>query len=269
MKNVSSDLLLISGLLMFAYSVLGLMRLTGATFDRFYHGYIRKIRPEQYMQSVLLPLYGALVGGLLSTGISLLVDPPPGSRVSSALLGIFSLATAIVVGVRVPLRINITYENRTNMLIGLRIDQLKNGDWTRDTKANVLKTIAQDKAAIKKLLNDLNTLLLVLLAFLIASDVDWLIFHYRMHALTTSVEVPVIAVAVSGIVARCWIWPRALRKALDELNSYQDEADKLSPPTPASATVVHHHHHHDLWVAVGGLIIGAVLTRVGVPRRKE
>jgi hypothetical protein len=254
---------------MFFYAGLALMRLVGTTLDRSYHRYIRKIRPEQYVQSVLLPLYGAVVGGLLSTGIAVLVDPPPGSHVSSGLLGIVLLAAAFGIGVIVPLRTNITYEKRTNMLIGLRIDQLKNGDWTRDTKADVLKTIEQDKAAITKFSNDLNPLFLVLLAFLIASDVGWLIFHYQMHTLATSVETIVIVVVGSGVVAQYWVWPKALRSALAELNSYRAEADKLSPPAPVNATVVHHHHHHDLWVAVGGLVIGAALTRVGVPRRRE
>jgi hypothetical protein len=278
MKNVSSGLLLISGFLMFAYVGLALMQLVETTFDRFYHRYIRKLRPEQYIQSVLLPLYGAVVGGLLSTGITVLVDPPPGNHVSSALLGSFLLAAAIGIGVIVPLRANITYENRTNMLIGLRIDQLKNGDWARDTKADVLKTIEQDKAAITKNLNDLNPLFLILIAFLAASDVDWLIFHHHMHTLTTGVETIVIVIVVGAIVAQYWVWPKALRGALAELNSYRAEADKLIPPTPVNkltpltpvnATVVHHHHHHNLWVAVGGLIIGALLTRVGVPRRRE
>jgi hypothetical protein len=254
---------------MFAYAGLGLMQLVETTFDRFYQRYIRKLRAEQYMQFVLLPLYGAVVGGLLGTGITVLVDPPPGNHVSSALLGSFLLAAAIGVGVIVPLRTNITYENRTNMLIGLRIDQLKNGDWARDSKADVLKTIEQDKAVITKNLNDLNPLFLVLLAFLTASDVDWLIFHHDMRALATGVETIVIAIVVSAIVAQYWVWPKALRGALAELNSYRAEADKLTPPTPVNATVVHHHHHHDLWVAVGGLVIGAALTRFGVPRRRE
>lgn len=99
----------------------------GVSFGRFYRGYMRKIGAEQYMQSVLLPLYGAFVGGLLSTGIAFLFDPPSGS--SSRVLGCLLLAAALAFGVMVPLRTSLTYENRKKLLTGLRIDQLTKGNW--------------------------------------------------------------------------------------------------------------------------------------------
>ena len=255
---------------MFGYTVVAVWELAGATFDRFYHRYIRRIRPEQYTQSVLLPLYGAIVGGLLSTGIAVLVDPPPGNHFSSTILGALLLAAAVLVGVVVPLRTSITYESRTKLLIGMRIDRLKNGEWEQDSKAAVLGTIDQDKAAIIKRSHDLNSWFLLLLAFLIASDIDWLIFHFHVHALTIIIETLVVVAVVSGVTAQLWVWPKASQTALAELEEYRAQVDKLSPPTVANATGVYHQYNHDLWVAAVGLIIGAILARIsGIFRRNE
>jgi hypothetical protein len=113
--------------------------------------------------------------GLLSIGIAVLVEPPPGSRFSRATLGSLLLVAAVIVGVVVPLRTSITYGSRTKLLTGIRIDCLKNGEWERDSKVAVLRTIEQDKAALVKRLNDLNSLFLALLVLLVASDIDWLI----------------------------------------------------------------------------------------------
>jgi hypothetical protein len=170
----------------------------------------------------------------------------------------------------IPLRTSITYENRTKLLIGMRIDRLKGGDWARDTSDDVLRTIEQDKAAIVKESNSLKSLFLVLLACLAASDVVWLIFHSRMHMALLIVQTTVVAIIVVGIAAQYWVWPKWWRSALAELDSYRAEAAKLSPPTPATAAEVHHRHNRDLWVAAGGLIIGAVLARAGgVLRRSD
>jgi hypothetical protein len=121
-------------------------------------------------------------------GITIIVDPPPGNHISSTVLGGFFVAAAIVIAVRVPLKAYMAYENRTNMLIGMCIDQLKNGDWTRDNKARVLKMIEQDKAAITKFSDGLNRFFLVLLGFLIASNIDWSIFHHDTHTTATGLE---------------------------------------------------------------------------------
>lgn len=270
MEKVSSYLLAMGVFIIFGYTIVAVWEWAGAAFNRFYHGYIRKIHPEQYMQSVLLPLYGAIVGGLLSTGIAVLVEPPPGNHFSSASLGALLLAAAVLVGVAVPLRARITYESRTKLLIGMRIDRLKDGEWEQDSKATVLRTIEQDKAAIIKRLNDLNSWFLVLLGFLIASDINWLIFHYHRHTLIIIIETWVVVAAASGIAAQLWVWPKASQTALAELEEYRVQADKLSPPISASTTMVYHQYNRDLWVAIGGLIIGAILGRViDISRRNE
>jgi hypothetical protein len=270
MKSVSSVLLAASALTMFFYAAYAVFQLTGAVFDRFYHGYIRKIQPEQYMQSVLLPLYGIIAGALVGTGFSLLADPPPGDDFRSGFIAIALIAAAFYFGMIVPLKANITYENRSKLLTSVRIDRLKNEEWTSDSKADVLRTIEQDKAALTKLSNDLTPIFFVLLAFLVASDADWLIFYHNVHAPTISVEALVVATAVSGIAAQYWAWPKALRIKLAELESYQDQAKKLSSPIPAKAAVIDHRRNRDLWVAVGGLIIGVILARAGgILRRNQ
>lgn len=255
---------------MFCYAAIAVWHLSGAAFDRFYHGYIGKIRSQQYMQSVFLPTCGIIAGALIGTGFALLADPPPGNDLRTAFIAIVLIAAAIYFGVAVPLKANITFESRTKLLISMRIDRLRNEEWTRDSKADVLMTIGQDKAAIMKLSNDLKRIFFVLLVFLVASDADWLIFCHYAHAPTISVETLVIAVAVSGIVAQYWAWPKALRIKLAELESYRDQTEKLSPPIPANAAVVHHRRNRDLRVAVGGLIIGVILARAGgILRRNE
>jgi hypothetical protein len=263
MKSVSSVLLAASALTMFFYAVYAVFQLTGAAFDRFYRGYIRQIQPGQYMQSVLLPLYGIFAGALIGTGFSVLADPPPGDDFRSGFIAIALIAAAFYFGMIVPLKANITYENRGKLLISVRIDRLKNEEWASDSKADVLETIEQDRAAIMKLSNDLNPIFFVLLAFLIASDADWLIFYHKVHAPTISVEVLVIAIAVSGIVAQYWAWPKALRIKLAELGSYRDQAEKLALPIPVNAAMIDHRRNRDLWVAAGGLIIGVILARAG------
>ena len=268
MRNLSGYLLSIGIAVMSFYAIYAAQEWAGERFGRFYRGYMRKIGAEQYMQSVLLPLYGAFVGGLLSTGIAFLFDPPSGG--SSQVLGCLLLAAALAFGVMVPLRTSLTYENRKKLLTGLRIDQLKKGDWERDSKADVLKTIQEDRAARDKQSRDLNALFLISLAFLIGSDADWFVFYRPIHSVTAIVETLVILAAASGVAARYWIWPKALRSAYAELDSQQAEAEKLSPPSPAGAAAANHRHNHDLWMAVGGLIIGAILTRVGdLFRRSE
>jgi hypothetical protein len=212
------------------------------------------------MQSVLLPLYGAVVGGLLSTGIAFLLDPPPRN---GQVLGCLLLLAALAVGVIAPLRTSLTYENRKKMLTGLRIDQLKRGDWERDSKADVLRTIQEDRAAIRKQSRDLNALFLISLPFLLISDVDWLVFYHPIHRVAAVVETLAILAVASGVAAQYWIWPKALRSAHAELDSQQAEAEKLSPPTLADATAARRRHNHELRMAVGGLIIGAILARIG------
>lgn len=270
MKSLSSVLLAASALTMFFYAAYAVFQLTGAAFDRFYHGYIRKIQPEQYMQSVFLPLCGIIAGALIGTGFSVLADPPPGSEFRSGFIAIALIVAAFYFGMIVPLKANITYENRTKLLISVRIDRLKSEGWASDSKADVLRKIEQDKAAIMKLSNDLNLIFVVLLAFLVASDADWLIFYHTVRASTISVEVLVVAAAVSGIAAQYWAWPKALRIKLAELESYRDQAEKLSPPIPANAAVIDHRRNRDLRVAVGGLIIGVILARAGgILRRNQ
>ena len=200
---------------------------------------------------------------LIGTGFSVLADPPPGDDFRSGFIAIALIAAAFYFGMIVPLKANITYESRSKLLISVRIDRLKNEEWTSDSKADVLETIEQDRAAIKKLSNDLNPIFFVLLAFLIASDADWLIFYHKVHAPTISVEALVMAIAVSGIVAQYWAWPKALRIKLAELGSYRDQAEKLALPIPVNAAMIDHRRNHDLWVAAGGLIVGVILARAG------
>jgi hypothetical protein len=270
MDKTSAIILFIAISIMVFYAALAVVLWAAQHFDTFYHAYVRQIRPEQYMQSVLLPLYGAVVGGLLSSGVAILVDPPPGKYINHELIASALFAAAVLVGVVAPLRTSVVYENRKKLLIGMRIDRLKSGDWTRDTRADVLKTIEEDRDLIIRNLKQGTGLFLVLLLLLVAADVNWLIFHRHIDGTTQSTETIAIAAIVIGIIAWRWTWPKTWQSALAELDSYRAEANKLSPPSPATATAIDYHHgRHDLWVAFGGLLVGAILAQVGSILRRS
>lgn len=271
MNKASAVILLIAISIMVFYAGLGGVLWAAQKFDSFYHTYVRQIRPEQYMQSVLLPLYGAFVGGLLSSGVAILVDPPPGKYINHEILASALFAAAVAVGVVAPLRTNIIYENRKKLLIGMRIDRLKSGDWTRDNKTDVLNTIEEDRALVIRNLKQGTGLFLIIFLLLIAADVDWLIFHRRIDGTMQSTETIAITAIVIGIAAWRWVWPKTWQSALVELDSYLAEANRLSPPSPVmEAAIDYHHSRHDLWVAVGGLIVGTILAQAGsIIRRSE
>jgi hypothetical protein len=256
-------------LLMIFYIIIVVLRPLAAKVDGFFDRYTRKLGPERYLQFVSLPLYGAIVGGLISTAIAILVNPPPGNYHNSVYVAYALFASAIFAAALAPVVLDSSYANPKKWIIGIRIDLLKNGDWARDTKVDVIKTIEKDRAAIRKKLNNKGIWFLMLLALVIVSDIAWLILNHHVDRKWTTAETIVIAVILGGLVARYWVRRRYLQSALTYLDSYRAEADRLSPPSsmapPSSATG----NHHELWVAVGGLLVGAILAQSGAVRRRS
>ena len=270
---VFSLLLLATIVVMAAYVAFVFLEAIATKLDRPYRRLLRKLTAERYLQMVLLPLYGAIVGGLFSTAISILVGYPSSRSNSSAIVAYILLVCGLVFGAAAPLATSALYANPKNLLLGMRIDRLKNGDWTQDTKTDVIMTIEKNRAAITKKLNSNGIWFLALLALLIVSDIGSLILAHRAHWVLIGItEAVVIAAILGGLVARYRVRQIPLRNELTELGSYQEEADKLSPPAsttpPSQASAVHHQNHHDLWVAVGGLLVGAVLARFGAVRSR-
>ena len=145
------------GILAIVWFVVGDFALA-ATYEvnSFLDRLLRKIPTEQYLQLVVLPLCGAIAGGLISTAIPILLDHPwwkPDSRTYIALALIAIGLVVIVVG---PLTVHILYANPKNLTIVIRIEQLKNGDWARDNKADVIKTIDEERVKIEKERNSKN-----------------------------------------------------------------------------------------------------------------
>jgi len=236
---------------------------------------LRKLQAEQYVQLVSLPLCAAIVGGLVSTAISIFVDYPPWKHDSRANVVYILIAIALFVGTAGPLAIRALYADPKNLLIGQRIDRLKDGDWAHDSKAEVINTIDKNRAVIKEKLNSKGIWFVALLMLVIASDAGWLVLDYVEDGVSPGVITTLVMAAaiLSGLVARYWMWPMYLRSTLKDLDSYRAEADALSPPaftaprSPASA-VHHRYDHHDLRMAVGGLLVGAILARLSTARSR-
>jgi hypothetical protein len=258
---------------MIIYAVTVCLQALGRKSDRVFHRYLRRLRAEQYPQLVVLPLYGAIVGGLVSEAISIVVSDPSGKY--SSLEIYILLVLALVVGVGGPLWTNALYANPENLPIGQRIDKIKNGDWTRDTKADIIGTIDKDSARITEKLESKGIWFFALSVFLIASDINGLIHDKHIVSIRTVVlEAIAIAAIIGGLIARYGVRRKSLRSALKDLGSYRAEAVALSPPAPttppsrAGAVHRHHDHHHDLSIAIGGLFVGAILARLGALRSR-
>jgi hypothetical protein len=237
---------------------------------------LRNLQAEQYVQLVSLPLIGALVGGLISTAFSIFVAHPPWHPDSRTSVGYILIMIALILAVAGPLGIHAVLANPKNFLIGARIDRLKAGDWTRDSKTDVIETIDKDRAEITKKLSSKGIWFLLGLVLAIVFDVCWLVLDDVMYGVSPGVfETILMAAAIAGgLFAWYWVRPRSLRSARAELDSYRAEAVELAPPAfrapPSSASTVRHHsRHHDVGVAVGGLLVGAILARLGTVRSRD
>src|ERR1700728_2528901 len=110
--------------LVFAYITVSLLEMGERTFDR----RIRKVSAEQYMQLVALPLCYAITGGLIATGITIIVDYPPWKHDSRIEPGYALLAIGIIIATAGPLAINTISRNPKGLVVALRIDRLRGGD---------------------------------------------------------------------------------------------------------------------------------------------
>jgi hypothetical protein len=237
----------------------------------------RKVPAEQYSQLVVLPLCGAIVGGFISTALVIFIDHPPWKPDFRTNIGWILIAIALVVIVAGPLWVHAQYANPKNLDIGQRIDRLKAGDWTRDSKADVMKTIEKQWAAITKRLNNKGILFWASLILVIVSAAGLLAFDYvnaegSSGVIATFVIAAIILCGVA-VAARYWMRPASLRSARKDLASFRAEADNLSlpaltaPPSHASAAP-HRYDHRDLWIAAGGLLVGVILTGLGAVRSR-
>lgn len=239
---------------------------------------LRKLRGDEYEQLVALPLSAAIVGGLIATAIPVFVAYPPWSHDSSkANVAYILVALALVVAVVAPLGIRALSADPKNLIIGVRIDRLKDGDWAHDSKADVLQTIDKQKGEITNKVHRGGNWFLVLLVVAVASDITWPILDHVIDGVWPgAIAVIVLAAGIlCGLGARYWVWPISWRSMLNNLDAYRAETHHLSPPTPtapaSSVREVHHHYHHyKLQTAVGGLLVGAIFGRMWAdPSRRK
>ena len=117
-----------------------------------------------------------------------------------------------------------------------------------------------------------STAFLTLLILVIASYIGWLVSVYVRDRVWPDVIAMLVMAAtiLGGLAAWYWVRPMSLRSGLKHLKSYRAEAEELSPPAfktpPSLPSVVHNHHHNDLWIALGGLLVGTILARLGAVR---
>ena len=131
--------------------------------------FVRTVSAEQYFQFVTLPAFGAISGGLISTGIAILVDQTPLKHDSKTYLAYLLIVIGLVLIVWGPIRVYKTLAKSENLDIGHRIDRLKAGDWAHDSKPAVIKAIKEKKDAITKKLNNKSRLFPAGLILVIAS----------------------------------------------------------------------------------------------------
>jgi hypothetical protein len=237
--------------------------------DTFLGRLVRKVPAEQYLQLVSLPLFGAITGGLISTAFAIFVDHPPWKHDSKTYVAWLLILIALFVIVAGPLWVSALITNPKNLDIGHRIDRLKAGDWARDNKDDVIETIERQRAAITDQRNNKGKLFRVFLILAVASAAGSLIFAYVHAGVSRGVIATLLiaAVIVCALAARYWVRPAALRGALKDRDAYWAEADKLSPPAPtAHPSPASAAPHHDLWIAAGGLVVGAILAGLGAVR---
>jgi hypothetical protein len=264
-----------SGLLfvVFAYVTDALLGIGVRAFDR----RIRKVSADQYLQLVALPLCYAITGGLLATGISIIVDHPPWKHDSRIDPGYVLLAIGIIIATVGPLAINASYRNPKDQIVALRIDRLSGGDGAGDTAAEIIATIDKSRAAIATKLNSKRVWLLVFLLVALTSDTGWLFLDYKSDRVSPGVlqTLVMVALILCALAAGYWLRPVSLRSELRELNAYRTEAARLAPPIlPASRRGRVRHtpaRPHALHVrsAVGGLLIGLGVALLDSVRRKE
>lgn len=235
-----------------------------------------KIRTEQYVQLVALPLVAAIVGGVISTAIPIFVDYPPWKHSSKINVGYILITIALVIGIIGPLAISELHANPENLILVERINRLKDGDWERDNKDKVIRTIDEAQAAIDKKLTKKDRWFLVLLAIVVASDIGWIILDHAVDKVwPNGFEILVMAgVILFGVIAAFWIRPKSLRSAKADLKFYRDKADKLSQPQKAVTPLLERaepsrYKRQDVWIAVGGLVVGAILTRFGATNNRK
>lgn len=257
---------------MLAFAFILVAQAAASTALRAADRYFRKLQAERYEQLVVLPLIGAIVGGLIATAIPIIISHPPWKHDSMTNVAYILFTTALIVGVAGPLVMHTLYENPQNLLIGERIDRLKNGDLTGDTKAIVIDTIDECRFAITKQKNSKGIWFLVLLVLVAASGVCWSVLFFVKDEVLSGVIVMVVTAAaiLCGFGARYRLWRKSLRSTLTYLDDLKAEADQLSPPAstapPSRESTVN--HHRDLWVGVGGLLVGAILARLGSVRSR-
>jgi hypothetical protein len=259
------------GILAITFFVAGDLGLAGAYksntwFDRL----LRKIPTEQYLQLVVLPLCGAIAGGLISTALPIFLDHPWWKPDSRTYIGYALIIIGLIVIVAGPLTVHILYANPKNLTIALRIERLKNGDWTGDSQADIIKTINDERIAITEKRDASNLWFLASIVLMFVSGAVWLVFVYIAFGIRSGVIMTLLIVALIlfGIWARYRLRPKSLQSALADLDSYETETNKLSPPAltapPSRATAVpRRYNQRDLTMAVGGLLIGAILARLG------
>lgn len=251
----------------FADITVSLLEIGARTFDRS----IRKVGAEQYMQLVALPLCYAITGGLLAAGISIVVDYPPWKHDSRIEPGYVLLAIGIIIATAGPLMINAINQNPKGLILGLRIDRLRGGDWTNDSTAEIITTIDKSRVAITQRLHSKGLWLLILLLVALASDAGWLVLDYKVDGASPgAIETLVmVALILCALAARYWLRPISLRSVLRELDAYRTEATRLAPPVApaprqgrARRIDLQYRSLHVL-AAVGGLLTGLVVARLG------
>jgi hypothetical protein len=277
--RVFTYLVVVGTIAMVSFATWDFFSAVGDKSNSFLDRFLRKIPSEQYLQLVVLPLCGAIAGGLISTAFPLFIDHPPWKPDSRDYIGLALIAIGLVVIAVGPLSVHVMSTNPKSLIIGVRIDRLKDGDWTRDSKSDVIQTIDKQRAAIMKRLNSRNAWFLTFLILEITSSIGFFLLVYvkaGASAVVPSLTLMLLIAAtiLCAIVARYWVRPKPLRSTLADLDSYRAETDKLSPPAlkaPSSRAnaVPHHHRRHDLGMAVGGLLVGAILARLGIVRSRS
>lgn len=237
--------------------------------------HLRWLRAEQYLQVVALPLIASIVGGLIGSAIPIWVQDPPWKNDTMTNTGYLLLGIALVVALLGPLALFRLHANPQNLQIGLRIDRLKDGDFAGDSKADVLKTVDNERAAVKTKLASGGRRILVLMAAVVAADAGWIILdHAETRSSPTWAEVLLMAASLAtALAAWHFIRPTGLQGELKVWDEYYAEAQQLTDPVPAGATPpipmvvhrhTHHHHYYAVPVALGGAALGALAMRLTV-----
>ena len=191
---VFTYLLLVSIIPMIGFVAWDVVEAASYKTNSFLDRVFRKVPTEQYFQFVVLPLCGAIAGGLISTAFAIFVDHPVWKS-NKTYLGLGLIVIGLIVIAVGPLSVHAMYANPKKLIIGTRIDQLKDGDWTRDSKDDVIKAIDKQQAAITKKLNTRSTWFRTFLVLAIVSGVGWLVLISVKHGIS-SIVIPMLVIAV-------------------------------------------------------------------------